>query len=196
MTAPSLFLTVEAVPNSFPSQCQLQTESRLTPDPHETHRKVGKLTFNFTRSCRSPPVPKTWKQSAKRGCQFSWLCGSNAAIPVLQKVELHARYRPLHPVAHRQQCRCEFKQTSTGTRSGPGIGGRPVWSKSVDEPVRLLKRVFELDLEHCQNCGGELNIIAAILERPVIEKILARLGLDPQPPPRGRAREAGPHFAA
>jgi hypothetical protein len=56
--------------------------------------------------------------------------------------------------------------------------------------------VFELDLEHCQNCGGELNIIAAILERPVIEKILARLGLDPQPPPRGRAREAGPHFAA
>ncbi|GMV03331.1 MAG: hypothetical protein AMXMBFR52_29860 [Burkholderiales bacterium] len=32
---------------------------------------------------------------------------------------------------------------------------------------------------------------AAILERPVIEKILAHLGLDPQPPPRGRAREAG-----
>ncbi len=37
--------------------------------------------------------------------------------------------------------------------------------------------------------GGELKIIAAILERPVIEKILTHLGLDPQPPPRGRARE-------
>jgi hypothetical protein len=35
--------------------------------------------------------------------------------------------------------------------------------------------------------------IAAILERPVIEKILAHLGLDPQPPPRGRAREIGQH---
>ena len=35
------------------------------------------------------------------------------------------------------------------------------------------------------------NIIAAILERPVIEKILTYLGLDPQPPPEGRAREAG-----
>ena len=34
------------------------------------------------------------------------------------------------------------------------------------------------------------QIIAAILERPVIEKILTHLGLDPQPPPRGRAREA------
>jgi hypothetical protein len=44
----------------------------------------------------------------------------------------------------------------------------------------------------CPNCGaGELKIIAAILERPVIEKILTHLGLDPQPPPRGRAREAG-----
>jgi len=27
----------------------------------------------------------------------------------------------------------------------------------------------------------------------VIEKILTHLGLDPQPPPRGRARELGQH---
>lgn len=32
----------------------------------------------------------------------------------------------------------------------------------------------------CPNCGGgELKIIAAILERPVIEKILTHLGLSP-----------------
>lgn len=32
----------------------------------------------------------------------------------------------------------------------------------------------------CPNCGaGELKIIAAILERPVIEKILTHMGLDP-----------------
>ena len=54
-----------------------------------------------------------------------------------------------------------------------------------------------IDMQRCPNCGaGELKIIAAILERPVIEKILAHLGLDPQPPPKGRARKAGPHFAA
>jgi hypothetical protein len=59
--------------------------------------------------------------------------------------------------------------------------------------ARLLKRVFDIDMQHCPNCGnGELKIIAAILERPVIEKILTHLGLDPQPPPRGRAREVGP----
>jgi hypothetical protein len=47
-------------------------------------------------------------------------------------------------------------------------------------------------MEHCPNCGaGELKIIAAILERPVIEKILTHLALDPQPRPKGRAREVG-----
>jgi hypothetical protein len=63
--------------------------------------------------------------------------------------------------------------------------------------ARLLKRVFDIDMQRCPNCGaGELKIIAAILERPVIEKILAHLGLDPQPPPKGRVSEAGLHFAA
>lgn len=57
--------------------------------------------------------------------------------------------------------------------------------------ARRLKRVFDIDMQHCPNCrAGELEIIAAILERPMIEKILTHLGLDPQPPPRGRAREA------
>ena len=54
--------------------------------------------------------------------------------------------------------------------------------------ARLLKRVFELDLEHCPNCGGELKIIAAILEPPVIEKILTHLGLQARAPPRAPAR--------
>ena len=59
---------------------------------------------------------------------------------------------------------------------------------------RLLKPVFDIDMQHCPNCGaGELKIIAAILERPVIEKILTHLGLGPQLPPRGPAREIGQH---
>ena len=54
--------------------------------------------------------------------------------------------------------------------------------------AKLLKRVFDLDLEHCPNCGGELKIIAAILEAPVIEKILTHLGLQARAPPRAPAR--------
>ena len=30
--------------------------------------------------------------------------------------------------------------------------------------ARLLRRVFDLDLEHCPYCGGELKIIAATVE--------------------------------
>jgi hypothetical protein len=54
--------------------------------------------------------------------------------------------------------------------------------------AKLLKRVFELDMEHCPNCGGELKIIAAILEQAVIEKILTHLGLQARAPPRAPAR--------
>jgi hypothetical protein len=54
--------------------------------------------------------------------------------------------------------------------------------------AKLLKRVFDLELEHCPKCGGELKIIAAILEQPVIEKILTHLGLQARAPPRAPAR--------
>jgi hypothetical protein len=57
--------------------------------------------------------------------------------------------------------------------------------------ARRLERVFDIDMQHCPNCGGELKIIAAILERPVIDKFLAHLGLDPQPPPKGPGARGG-----
>jgi len=63
----------------------------------------------------------------------------------------------------------------------PHVPVRLSWAK-------LLKRVFDLDLEHCPNCGGELKIIAAILEQPVIEKILTHLGLQARAPPPSAAR--------
>jgi Putative transposase len=66
----------------------------------------------------------------------------------------------------------------------PHEHGRPMrlgWDK-------LLKRVFNLDLTECPHCGGELRIIAAILQRQAIEKILNHLGLEAQPPPRAPAR--------
>ncbi len=53
--------------------------------------------------------------------------------------------------------------------------------------ARLLKRVFEIDLEHCPNCGSQLKIIAAILEAPAIERILTHLGLQARAPPRAPA---------
>ena len=51
-------------------------------------------------------------------------------------------------------------------------------------------------LEHGPNCGGELQIVAAILELPVLEKILTHLVLQARAPPRapapGQALQAEP----
>ena len=52
----------------------------------------------------------------------------------------------------------------------------------------LLQRVFDIDMQHRPNCGGELMIIAAILEQPVIEKVLTHLGLQSRAPPRAAER--------
>ena len=54
--------------------------------------------------------------------------------------------------------------------------------------ARLLKRVFDLDLEHCPQCGGNFKIIAAIEALAVIVKILTHLGLPARAPPRAPAR--------
>jgi hypothetical protein len=50
--------------------------------------------------------------------------------------------------------------------------------------IRLLKRVFDIDVEHCPNCGSALKIIAAIEDPPVIIKILSHLGLPTRAPAR------------
>lgn len=54
--------------------------------------------------------------------------------------------------------------------------------------AQLLKRVFEIDLEHCPDCGGALKIIAAILDARVTERILTHLGLQARAPLRAPVR--------
>jgi len=65
--------------------------------------------------------------------------------------------------------------------SGPvGQAARIRWAQ-------LLRRVFDIDMKHCPNCGkGQLRVIAVVLDRATIRRILEHLGLQPQPPPRGR----------
>jgi Putative transposase len=62
--------------------------------------------------------------------------------------------------------------------------------------ARLLKRVFDIDLEHCPRCGGPLKIIAAPSTGsgqasnipPSLRRILAHLGLLARAPHRSLAR--------
>ena len=49
-----------------------------------------------------------------------------------------------------------------------------------------LRRVFEIDVLTCRNCGGSLRLVAAIDDPMVIRRILQHLGLPwalPEPLP-------------
>ena len=86
------------------------------------------------------------------------------------------------------------KLTMKSMDRAPAVGQKPVLADERSETIplvmlaRLLKRMFEIDLEHRPNCGGKLKIIAAILEQPVIEKIFTHLRLQARAPPRASAR--------
>lgn len=58
----------------------------------------------------------------------------------------------------------------------------------------LLKRVFQVDITVCPDCGGQMNFIATIMEPKVIRAILEHLGL-PIEPPRFAPARAPPQAA-
>ena len=58
--------------------------------------------------------------------------------------------------------------------------------------AQRLKRVFAIDVEKCEQCGGRMRIIAALEDPEVIEKILRHLGLEEAERPAGEALPRGP----
>jgi hypothetical protein len=54
--------------------------------------------------------------------------------------------------------------------------------------AKLLSRVFAIDMETCELCGGQMKVISAILKQDVIEKVLSHLGLPARAPPIAASR--------
>ena len=48
--------------------------------------------------------------------------------------------------------------------------------------AKLLKRVFDIDVQTCQRCGGRIKVISAILNQQVIKRILSHIGENPRTP--------------
>lgn len=58
--------------------------------------------------------------------------------------------------------------------------------------AQALKRVFDIDIETCSQCGGKVKIIATIEDPAVVKKILNHLGLNSSPPRWAPARGPPP----
>ena len=41
--------------------------------------------------------------------------------------------------------------------------------------AKLLKRVFDIDIQTCQRCGGQIKVISVILSGQVIKRILTHI---------------------
>ena len=54
--------------------------------------------------------------------------------------------------------------------------------------AKLLNRVFKVDITECQFCRGEVKVVAAIMEKTAIERILKHLNLPTEPPIISQAR--------
>jgi hypothetical protein len=66
-----------------------------------------------------------------------------------------------------------------------------------EEPPQRLKRVFAIDIEKCEKCGGKrsaarMKVIACIEEPEIIDKILKHLGLDQPNSPHNSLHNRSP----
>ena len=68
------------------------------------------------------------------------------------------------------------------TPAPDATGEKKAKSKSSLSWAKLLNRVFKVDVTKCQFCHGKVKVLAAILERAAIEKILNHLALPVEPP--------------
>ena len=55
--------------------------------------------------------------------------------------------------------------------------------------AKTLKRVFEIDIQICLKCGGQIKIISSILNPQVIKKVLSHLGESAKAPELAPPRE-------
>ena len=62
---------------------------------------------------------------------------------------------------------------------------RPRWTESAGYAAAQSKRVFNIDIETCEACGGHEKIIACIEDPHVIQRILEYLDHRATPPRTG-----------
>ena len=110
-----------------------------------------------------------------------------AALVPRPRLHLIRFHGVLAPNAKLRKAVVPISIESTPAHAGDCAHTPACYAKGRMRWAQLLKRVFDIDIEHCPHCGGRLKLIAAIEEPAAIARILTHLGLTAQPPPRAPA---------
>ncbi len=92
----------------------------------------------------------------------------------------HARWRK-RVVAYAREPQAAEPVAATATDSTVPPHKRRQWAE-------LMRRAFGYDLLNCGKCGGKMALLACIMQRAVISKILNHLGLPSESPRPAKAR--------
>jgi hypothetical protein len=96
----------------------------------------------------------------------------------------HAAWRARVVAYGRDAAASALEAETTGARCEPPRHERQRWAV-------LMKRAFGFDVLSCAQCGGRMRLIAVVLERAAIRKVLAHLGL-PIESPEGASTRGPP----
>ncbi|UJP02022.1 MAG: transposase [Nitrosomonas sp.] len=173
---------------------EMETDAALAPLQSAacTYRiALGRRAGQKVLTLKTAPTQNVQLQPDKKYCVnahgFSLHAGVRCAMSQRKELEHLCRYITRPAIANEQLTRNAAGQVVNASDAVPHSSAsvRISWA-------RLLKRVFDIDIEHCPHCGGALKIIAAILEKAAITKILDHLGLPARAPPRASAQIFNP----
>src|SRR5215469_11621386 len=146
-----------------------------------------KISQNSGTTPKSPALKSAFKDGTTHivmsPAEFMQRLAALMPRPRLHLIRFHGVLAPNAKLRRKIVPARAERATEPPTDHAQGQGETPRMSWA-----RLIKRVFDIDVEHCPNCGGALKIIAAIEDPPVIVKILSHLGLSTRAPPRAPAR--------
>ncbi len=110
--------------------------------------------------------------------------------PRVHSTRYHGLFAPHSKARSKIVLRAQKQKEETRLTDSPSDGlkkqTRMSWAK-------LLNRVFKVDLTHCRFCRGEIKVVAAIMEKTAIEKILSQLWDFPPNPQPSSQREVHPN---
>lgn len=86
---------------------------------------------------------------------------------------------------------CAGRRPPTVINSSSSSTTTPTLRLAASAPAWLLRHVFRADLDSCPECAGPMRWLEAAATRQASERLLAKLGLAPRPPPPPRSDPRG-----